>query len=317
MKKVVLFIVSAVTLLSANVFAQRTTDIQDGEDSPYISRFNGSIMQWYQHQNFAQYFVVMDENNDHKLESHEIEGELTRIQYSSAKEHSSFELYKSYENALKTAGFTILLSLNDKAGPARGAFDDNIYNQEFNGFNSLPSGSKKPDGRDGYGYIVAKGDKNGKEVYIVIYVSYYGWPLTTIDVVEVKPMGEGLVTAKLINSEIETNGHIAIYDIHFDSGKSVIKPESVTALKNIAEYLNNHNNQKFLIVGHTDNTGDFDTNMKLSFDRATSVIIELISKYTVAKEQLKPYGVGSVAPVAANTTQKGKFKNRRVEIVLE
>jgi len=45
------------------------------------------------------------------------------------------------------------------------------------------------------------------------------------------------------------------------------------------------------------------------------VVNELIVKYSVNKEQLKPYGVGPTAPVASNSDDKGKAKNRRVEIV--
>ncbi len=315
MKKTILFIVSVVTILSANIFAQRTTDIEGGKDNPYVSRFKGSVMEWYQQKNFDHYFVIMDKDNNHQLESHEIEGKVTRLQYSSAKEHASFEIYKSYESALKSAGFEILISLNDKAGPARASFDENIYSEEFNGFNPLPRGAIGPDGRDGYGYIVAKGNKNGEEVYVVVYVTYYGWPLTTIDVVEVKPMEKDLVTAKLIDSELKSNGHIAIYDIHFDTGKSEVKIESAVALKNIAEFLNGHKDKKYIIVGHTDNTGDFDSNMKLSFDRATSVVAELIGKYGVSDKMLKVYGVGQVAPVTTNLTNKGKAGNRRIELV--
>jgi len=45
------------------------------------------------------------------------------------------------------------------------------------------------------------------------------------------------------------------------------------------------------------------------------VVNELIVKYSVNKEQLKSYGVGPAAPVASNSDDKGKAKNRRVEIV--
>ncbi len=124
-----------------------------------------------------------------------------------------------------------------------------------------------------------------------------------------------MVTVKNMEEGISKNGHIAVYDIHFDTGKSSIKPESADALKNIADYLNAHKDKKFIIVGHTDNTGDFEANLKLSLERAQSVVNELISKYTVKSEQLKVYGDGQTAPVTSNSTEEGKAKNRRVEIV--
>ncbi len=49
-------------------------------------------------------------------------------------------------------------------------------------------------------------------------------------------MEKGLVNITDLESAIKTNGHIAIYDIQFDSGKSIIKTESSEALKNIAKY---------------------------------------------------------------------------------
>ncbi|WP_315817698.1 OmpA family protein [Paraflavitalea speifideaquila] len=69
------------------------------------------------------------------------------------------------------------------------------------------------------------------------------------------------------------------------------------------------------VVGHTDNTGDLTSNTTLSKDRATAVVTELTTKYSVNKTQVTPQGIASLAPIAANDTEEGKAKNRRVEIV--
>jgi len=71
----------------------------------------------------------------------------------------------------------------------------------------------------------------------------------------------------------------------------------------------------FFIVGHTDNTGTFEHNLRLSMDRATSVVDALAGKHGIAAARLKPYGMASLAPVASNNTEDGKAKNRRVELV--
>jgi outer membrane protein OmpA-like peptidoglycan-associated protein len=55
--------------------------------------------------------------------------------------------------------------------------------------------------------------------------------------------------------------------------------------------------------------------MKLSQERALSVINMLVSKYGIPATRLKPYGVASLSPVASNDTDDGKAKNRRVELV--
>lgn len=130
-----------------------------------------------------------------------------------------------------------------------------------------------------------------------------------------KPMEKGMISLENLDAGLVTKGHIAIYDIYFETGKSEIKGESYDALKTIAEYLKAHSDKKYLVVGHTDNAGDFNANIKLSHERAKAVVRGLIVDHSVNKEQLKSYGVGPAAPVSSNSTDEGKAKNRRVEIV--
>jgi len=115
--------------------------------------------------------------------------------------------------------------------------------------------------------------------------------------------------------EIGEKGKTAIYGIRFDTNKAEIKPESETALKEVSKLLSQNPALKLYIVGHTDNVGEFDYNMKLSQARAESVVKELTSKYGVASDRVKPYGVGPLSPVASNKTEEGRAKNRRVELI--
>ncbi len=313
MKKSVFLLSIIVLMISSNLFAQRTTDIEGGKDYPLVSRFSGSVMEWYQVKNFDRYYMLSLKDN--KLDKYEIDGKVTRIQYSSQEEHSVFEIYKSYENALKDAGFEILLTL-DKTNCGVN-LSEQLYNGEFHGLNALTAkeslGNNYRDGE--FTYLSAKKKINGNIVYVVVYVTRWNTPLITFDAIEVKSMDKGLVSVKDMQTGLSENGHIAIYSILFDTGKSDLKLESTDALKNIAEYLNGQPAKKFLIVGHTDNVGNFETNLKLSKDRADAVMNELVTKYSVKAEQLQAYGDGSTAPVANNSTESGKAKNRRVEIV--
>ena len=311
MKKAAYLFASTLFLLSTNLFAQRTTDIEGGKDYPLISRFKGSVIEWQQQKNFDRYFILTLKDN--KLTSREIDGKITRIQYSAGKEHSAFEIGKSYENALQNAGFEILTALNEHNCETN--LSEKLYIGEFDGLNQLPAGSLKPDFNAGFYYLNAKKAVQGKDVYLTVYVTYSGYPLITFDAVEVQSMDTDLVTVKQLDEGISQEGHIAIYGIYFDSGKSAVKPESAQALKNIAEYINAHANKKFIIVGHTDNTGSFDSNIKLSKERASAVMGKLTAEYGVRTEQLRTYGDGSTAPVTSNATEDGKAKNRRVEIV--
>ena len=299
-------------MVSTNLFAKQTGDIAGGKDYPLVSRFKDSHIVWHNLKQFDRYYILLLKGN--KLHKKEIDGKIIRIQYESQKRHSVFEIYKSYEIALKQGGFKILLTLNKRNCGVN--LSEQLYISEFNGLNALTGNYVKPDYRYGkFVYLLAKKKINNKEVYVVVYITYYKKPLINFDAIEVKTISKGLVSVKDMETGIKQNGHIAIYDIHFDSGKSTIKSESSKALKIIAKYLNSHKNKKYIIVGHTDNKGSFEFNLKLSKKRAEAVKNELVSKYSVKASQLITYGVGQTAPIATNSTKEGKAKNRRVEIV--
>ena len=103
--------------------------------------------------------------------------------------------------------------------------------------------------------------------------------------------------------------------IYFDFDKSDVKSESDPTLKEISKLLSENPKLNLYVVGHTDNVGDYDYNMKLSQARADAVVKTLVSKYNVNKNRLTSGGVGPLAPVTTNDTEEGKAKNRRVELI--
>ncbi|MBV5306857.1 MAG: OmpA family protein, partial [Desulfobulbaceae bacterium] len=72
---------------------------------------------------------------------------------------------------------------------------------------------------------------------------------------------------------------------------------------------------KLLVVGHTDNVGTLSSNMELSKRRADAVISVLVSQYTIDRNRLSPVGVSFASPIAPNSNDEGRAKNRRVELV--
>ena len=72
---------------------------------------------------------------------------------------------------------------------------------------------------------------------------------------------------------------------------------------------------KLYVVGHTDNVGKIEANMKLSMDRAVAVVNALVTQYSVNAARLYSCGDGPTCPVATNDTAEGKALNRRVELV--
>lgn len=116
-------------------------------------------------------------------------------------------------------------------------------------------------------------------------------------------------------STLEAKGRVAVQDILFETGKANIQRESAKALKQIAKLLNNHPDLKLLIEGHTDNTGSYETNMKLSKERAGAVKAYLVGQLGIEASRLKTNGLGSTRPTASNDTKEGRAENRRVELV--
>jgi OOP family OmpA-OmpF porin len=108
---------------------------------------------------------------------------------------------------------------------------------------------------------------------------------------------------------------VAVYGINFDTGKSAIKPESAQAIGEIAKLLTADPSLKLFVVGHTDNVGGVDSNIKLSQDRAEAVLQTLVRDHAIAPARLRASGCGPFAPVASNDTEEGRAKNRRVELV--
>ena len=99
----------------------------------------------------------------------------------------------------------------------------------------------------------------------------------------------------------------------FETGSATLKPESQEQLKNIAEILKAHPAVNVKLGGYTDNTGNANSNLKLSGERAQSVKKEL-EGLGIADSRLEAEGYGQEHPVASNDTEDGRAQNRRISI---
>lgn len=104
-------------------------------------------------------------------------------------------------------------------------------------------------------------------------------------------------------------------DISFDVGSAAIKPELRAVLDAFANSLRGDANARVLIVGHTDSTGSEATNNALSLERAKSVR-DFIADHGAPSVRIETAGRGEREPVADNSTDAGRARNRRVEIFL-
>jgi OmpA-OmpF porin, OOP family len=110
------------------------------------------------------------------------------------------------------------------------------------------------------------------------------------------------------------DGKIVSNGIRFDVGKASLRPESMGVLNEIYQMLNDHPEVSVSIEGHTDSDGDNDLNLKLSQERAETVMNKLISM-GISASRLSSKGFGESMPINTNATPEGKAENRRVEFV--
>ena len=104
-------------------------------------------------------------------------------------------------------------------------------------------------------------------------------------------------------------------NIFFETGSARLIPRSFPALDSLANLLKNYPVLQLTIEGHTDNVGGVTYNQNLSDKRANAVMTYLTGTGITAS-RLRAAGYGQQKPVAENTTEEGRAKNRRVELKL-
>lgn len=130
--------------------------------------------------------------------------------------------------------------------------------------------------------------------------------------------GKDTLQAKGFYNNIPEPGKIALLDVYFDTGKATLKAESKKAIRNVTSIMKAMPTMTIELRGHTDstnNTGDPAFNNKLSQQRADAVKEALISNGIVA-DRIVSRGFGDTVPVANNSTEDGRARNRRTEFVI-
>ena len=113
---------------------------------------------------------------------------------------------------------------------------------------------------------------------------------------------------------LTSEGKIVTYAITFDTGKASIKPESFVEINRIAELMKKEAGLKFEVQGHCDSTGSDAVNDPLSQKRAEAIVAALVEQ-GIDASRLTAVGKGSHVPIADNSTDEGRAKNRRVEFI--
>lgn len=317
LSKIILFLCLGCSGIAATA---KEPDMSGSKDHPLVSRYPGSWITQYKSSEHDVYQLATGPVQKEKLPTKKIEGAVTGIVYSLPEKVSLYQVYENYLKALKGAGFVEVFSCRDnKCGQGfsmalvDGMDRENYYYRA--GANSTRALSR-------YDYWAGMLDRPAGPVYVALLVfDNYGGnsPFVSVDVVETKPLETGKVQIDVasLKKSIEREGKVALYGIYFDHNRAEINPKSDPTLTVIADYLRANAKVKVFVVGHTDNTGQYENNLTLSTSRANAVVTALTKKYNISQARLKGVGVGPVAPVTTNTTETGRAMNRRVEIVLQ
>jgi outer membrane protein OmpA-like peptidoglycan-associated protein len=239
----------------------------------------------------------------------QLTGDLTKHTYT-IENVSTLKVYENYKAALTNAGFNFISQCElEQCGNESQA--DNLGDQlALTG--DVYNWHRKP-----Y-YLLGKKSLPTGNVYVALFIGGYESQVGVQQVIlQEKSVQTGLVNVNAdgLKQQIDADGKALIYGIYFDTGKAEIKSESKPTLDAIAELLKRNPDLLLYVVGHTDDTGDGAANVSLSKQRADSVVAALIKEYQVAANRLQAQGVGPYAPAGNNTSDAGKQKNRRVELV--
>ena len=135
-----------------------------------------------------------------------------------------------------------------------------------------------------------------------------------------KEIEEGKIEITTLQEQLTVN---VLDQVLFDSGSAEIKPEGIEVLDRVGKILKELDDKTIVVEGHTDNVPisptlkrKYPTNWELSTARATTVVRYLQEKVGIDPSMLKAAGLSEYRPVADNSTEEGKSRNRRIEIIL-
>jgi OmpA-OmpF porin, OOP family len=276
----VLFLILCLTPMNLALAASDPNDDPGSKDPDIFSRMPGFFISSYEALEFDRYEFKTGVDKTEK-----VEGRRTFVAYTANEgitHPSGLQVTRNYVNAAKAVG------------------GNQVYEYE-------DGGTK---------YSTIRIIKEDKEVWAEVSGANNG--MYNVQIVEKQLMKQDVTAnADALSGSIKETGRVAVYGIYFDTNKADLKPSSDPALAEIVKMLKVEANVKLYVVGHTDNVGQFAHNVKLSQDRAASVVNALVNKHGIAADRLTPFGVGPAAPVAPNKTDDGRAKNRRVELVAQ
>jgi outer membrane protein OmpA-like peptidoglycan-associated protein len=115
--------------------------------------------------------------------------------------------------------------------------------------------------------------------------------------------------------QTESGVVVTLGDVLFESGETQLRDEAMASLVEVVDLLQSEPDKEIRIEGHTDSTGEAETNLEISARRANAVLDALVS-LGVDPGRFTAAGMGEDFPIASNDTEEGRAQNRRVDVIL-
>lgn len=311
------------------------TDTRGLSDPPGLKRFAGSVLIYrddvaYDEVVFPRSPGKYDDGSVVATDAIKRAGQRSAMQYVAPLGRSGLEIVRNYQQELESAGYQTVYECADEQCGDKNTFKL-ILPKSWKGkaADSTPMACSTAYPQD-VRYILLDNPASGSTMAIATYMpsltstycdekAYKEHTGITVVWVDAKAREQRMetISASEIGKGLDANGKVAIYGILFDFNKADIKPESKPSLDQIGLLLKQQPTLKLHVVGHTDNVGSLSANLDLSRLRAKAVAAALVENYGIAAGRLTSNGVANLAPVASNTSEQGRAKNRRVELVLQ
>jgi OOP family OmpA-OmpF porin len=236
-----------------------------------------------------------------------VDGKVTYINYEVAESVSALQLFRNYQSSLRRSGFTELFVCERPCMPENTSFESHmrpwLKARDLNLY--LTKNIQYLAAQRGGTYVsLAVGDWGGSAQAYLFVIEKGQLDTGLMAVTGASPMAQAL----------STQGKVDVYGFLFDSGKSQLKPGSAASLAELAQVLRDNPSLQLALIGHTDDVGQADANVQLSTARAQAVALALVSEHGIDPSRLQASGQGASQPLAPNTDELARAKNRRVEV---
>ncbi|MHB8054464.1 MAG: OmpA family protein, partial [Candidatus Aminicenantales bacterium] len=224
MRKKLIVLICALVCLLAVGAVAQQKDDSKCKDHPAFTRMPTYWIHSCKENSFDFYEFKVAEKKTERIEGH-----LWKFNYypqaSSTQKPSELQIQRNFQNAVQKQGGTVLYSDKNRT--------------------------------------TLKMTKDGKEIWAEVVAEFTGKYFLTI--VQKEEMVQEIVAdAAFLANGLKTTGHVTVEGIYFDTAKATIKPESAQAIGEIAKMLTADPTLKLYVVGHTDNVGGVESNLKLS-----------------------------------------------------